>query len=86
MAANTLREAILTALTEKKVYLSENQTRRLEGELRDFFVHEMARVLGPPPRNKTEDEIIRWRMQEIHLASFIHCIFKDVSSYQEQDE
>lgn len=44
MAAKSLRHAIITALTEKNVYLSEEQTVRLENELRDFMAHEIMKI------------------------------------------
>ena len=86
MAAKNLREAILNGLTENKVYLSEDQTRRLEGELRDYIVHEMARAIGAPPREGTIGEQIAWKEHETYLALFFHRIFKDVSAYQKEDK
>lgn len=86
MAAKTLREAILIGLTSKDVYLTESQTRRLEGELRDFFVHQLARSLGRPPINGSDLEKNEWELRNLSLTAYFHSIFKDVASYQGGDD
>lgn len=86
MAANTLREAIFTALTEKGLDLTENQIRNIEGNLRDFFAHEISRIIGPPPKDGTVQQQDDWLLHELHLSLLFHRIFKDVSSYQMEDK
>lgn len=80
MAANNLREAIVMALTDKNVDLTEDQIRRIEGELRDFFSHEVARAVGSPPTEGSESAKMEWTIHEIHLSSFVRRVFKDVKS------
>jgi hypothetical protein len=75
MAAKNLREAILIPLTEKGIYLSEEQTLRLEGELKDFFAHQIMIRLGSPPRDSFPELLMRWREQEITLLSLFHGVF-----------
>jgi hypothetical protein len=68
MAAKNLKEAILIPLTEKGVYLTAEQTQRLEGELKDYIAHQIMIHLGPMSENNREDEII--------LRAFFCRIFK----------
>lgn len=82
MAAKTLREAICNATLERGIDLTEDQIRTLEGELRDFFIHEIARVNGPPPLGGTELQKVEWQLEESTLLGLFHSVFKDVSSYQ----
>jgi hypothetical protein len=82
MAAKTLREAICNATHDKGIDLTEDQIRCLEGELRDFFIHQISRVNGPPPHDGTELEKVEWQLEETVLLGLFHSVFKDVSSYQ----
>jgi hypothetical protein len=82
MAAHSLREAILNGLTAKKIFPTEEQVLRLEGELRDFFAHEVMKAAGPIPSISSSKNVMEWKIREVHLTAFFHNIFKDVSSYQ----
>jgi len=80
MAAKTLREALFTALTEQNIDLTENQIRNIEGELRDYFFHEIPRILGSPPRDGTEREKNDWQIHYVYLTAYFNKIFKNISA------
>lgn len=57
MAAKNLREAILTPLMERGIYLDHGSVMRLESEIRDFFAHEVMRGYTPAGGEETATQL-----------------------------